>query len=183
MKSALGRLAGRSRQNLLPLAASLLLLTTGAPAHGDYFDGFACGQALPAGLQLEYTDIPRLLTWFTAPDPRQDLGGVISGHVSYLFWDGRFYGKVCPIVGQHQINAVLRFFRQELKRIYTGQPEAGAFRHPVERRDDAWVFIQPELIVIVRRFSVHLGQVEILCRDAYERRTGKRLPSSNAPDP
>jgi hypothetical protein len=163
----------------------LMVLTFVPHAHGGYFDNFACGQPAPAaaGLQLEYTDIPRLLSWYRGANQRQDFGGVISDRVSYLFLNGQFYGKLCPIVGQDHINAVLRFFRQELERIHAEKPDAGAFRHPIERRDDSWVFVEPDVIVIVRRFSVHLGQVEILCRDLYERHMDPDSPTVNAVDP
>lgn len=123
-------------------------------------------------MQLEYIDRTLSLKWYKIDNATATFGDIESNVVNYLFWDDKFYGKVCAIIGKDNINEILRYFKKEVERIYADKPEGAVFKEPTKGKDGSYVYIEPDRIIIVRRFSVHLGQVEILCRELFEKRTG-----------
>ena len=76
------------------------------------------------------------------------------------------------ITGKDNINETLRYFKKEVEQIYNDDPGNEVFKYPVKRRDGSWVFVEPDKIIIIRRLSLNLGRVDILCRDLWEERTG-----------
>ncbi len=123
----------------------------------DYFKGFQCSQAISemAGLKLDMAD-----STFTKKEYRREgdnikLGPVVSNYVSYLSLDDKFYGISVDIIGKENINAVWRWL-------------AGVYG-PVIRsdRNRKSIFYNDNIVIIATRFSTHLGQVRIFCKDMY----------------
>jgi hypothetical protein len=143
-------------------------------SYGDYFDGIKCSQDISTikYLELEYIDRSMTMKWYKIDNTRAKFGNVESDIISYIFWDNKFYGKECSIIGKDAINMVLRFFKEQVEASYEDKPELQVFAHPIQRKDGSWVFLKADEVIIIRRFSVHLGQVQILCRKLWENITG-----------
>ena len=109
-------------------------------------------------LELAYTNITLDIKWYQADsDPTID-GKVVSGNVNLLFWNKLYYGKVISLYGTDAINNVLRHL----------QKENG---NPIQRdRERVYQWITEDKIILIKRFSLHLGQVEAYCKELYEKR-------------
>ena len=123
-------------------------------------------------MELEHIDRTLAFKWYKIDGAKAKFGNVESEVVNYVFLQDKFYGKVCAIVGKDNINELLRYFSKELERIYEEQAEMEVFKQPVELRDRSYAFIKPDEVIIVKRFSVHLGEVQIICRDLFEKHIG-----------
>ncbi len=142
--------------------------------HGEYFEGIQCDQDISTvqGLELDHIGLTLAKEWYKKENETEVFGNVKSDIVNYLFLKKKFFGKVYAIIGKENINEILRYFTKEVEHIYANDEENRVFSKPIERRDGAWIFIEPEKIIIFKRYTVHLGQLEILCRSKYEEISG-----------
>jgi len=150
------------------------LLGSVLSSNADYFGDIICDQSIATikDYELEYANPTFAVKWYKIGDTKQKFGTIESNIVNYLFLEGKFYGKVFGIIGKDNINGILRFFKEELKRVYEAENSSKIFVDPIRRRDGSWLYMKPNQVVIVSRFSLHLGQVQILCREAWENYTG-----------
>ena len=151
-----------------------IILSFGFQAYADYFDGLICEQNLPTSkhFSMEFGDPSLTLRYYKIDGAVARFGDVETDIVNYLFWNNKFYGKICAIIGNENINEILRYFTREIETLYANQPDNSIFIQPIKRKDGSWLFIEPTKVIIVHRYSVHLGQVEILCKDLWEKISG-----------
>lgn len=135
----------------------------------EYLNRFQCRQNISTieNATLEYIKLGSSMTWYRLENSKMKFGDFESDIVSYMFWGDIFYGIEIGVIGNENISNLIRFFHHESVRIYKNEPDLEIFTYPAERKDGSWVYIFPDEVVIVRRFSVHLGQVQVLCRDLW----------------
>lgn len=63
----------------------------------------------------------------------------------------------------------MRRLKKDLTGKYEEKINDNFFEHPIGGKDGSWVFVEPDQVIIYKRFSVHLGQIHILCRDMWEK--------------
>jgi hypothetical protein len=119
-----------------------------------------------------YVDETFTFYWYKSNNTHERIGCIDSEYTSYIFLNDRFFGKVYAITGNDNINKVLRFFTDELEALYKDDPKNSVLKNPLHRKDGSWLFVIPGKIVIIRRYSLHLARVEILCKELWEKRKG-----------
>ncbi len=134
----------------------LLLGTTFSAYSDDYFSGLACEQEISTVKELSpvYTNLTSYVLYEKDGD-HISIGDVESTLINYVFWEDKFYGKVIAICGAENFNEVLRYLQN-------------TYGHPItieQQRITMWM--TPELVFRVKRFSYHQGQLDILCRDLF----------------
>ena len=128
-----------------------------------------CGQTISAISQpeIEYIDKTFTLKWFKAPTESIYFGDVKPVTASYIFLGSKYYGQAYTIVGKDNISAVLEYFSKKVKEFYKDDAESNPFAHPTSK-GHFWFFFQPEKVIILKRYTVHTAQLEVLCRDRWE---------------
>ena len=126
-------------------------------------------------LEIEYTDLSFSYKWCKTDDQTIKFGDVETLTSNLLFWNDQFFARVYSVVGNDNINRVLRYFKNELEKKWQEKPEAEFFKYPVQRKDKTWVFIEPDRVVRLVRYSVHLSQIEVLCKSMWEKTIEKQL--------
>lgn len=151
----------------------LILLNVSSIVYGEDINGIKCGTNISElkHLEVEYITTTFETKWYKDKKNETKFGTVEPATSNYIFCRDEYYGKVYSIVGKDNINEVLRYFIKEIEHIYEKIPDKKIFAHPIKRKDGSFVFLEPEKAIIVRRFSLHLGQVSVLCRDLWEKFT------------
>lgn len=146
-------------KKLIIFCAIFFILSNVALA--DYFDDIKCHQHISTQpkLKLVYTNVSLFFYWYRCDNASIKFGDVKSDLVNYLFMSKWFFGKVVAIYGSEDINEVLRFLQKE---------HGGPFR--IKNRTYTW--LTNDKVIFVKRFSLHLAQVEILCRELYAKYYG-----------
>ena len=108
-------------------------------------------------LKLVYSNSVLETDWYEADSDSVSFGGVVSNKINYLFWHRQYYAKIVAIYGSDSINETLRYLRKK-------------YGHPFQSKNRIYGWIADDKIILSRRFSLHLGQVEIYCRDLYEKK-------------
>jgi hypothetical protein len=141
------------------------------------FDGFNCGQAIDTinNVEIEYIDPTFTYKWCAVHNPKNRFRDIEVAEESYLFLKDKFYGKILAITGKDNLNALLRHLKKNLTGKYEENVNDNFFQHPIDFKDGSWVFIEPDQVIIYKRYSVHLGQIHILCRDMWEKAMDLKL--------
>ena len=158
-------------KRILPI---LLILLLPQLTKADYLNRFKCHQNISTieNASLEFIQVESNMKWYKIGNSIAKFGEVESSIVSYMFLGGVFYGEEVGIIGNENINKLLRYFKKKVETVYKDQNEFLVFTRPIERKDGSWVFIMPDEVIIIRRFSVHLCQVQVLCRDLWAEYAG-----------
>ncbi len=158
-------------KKILPIFLILLLPQV---TQANYLNRFKCRQNISTikNASLEFIQVESNMKWYKIGDSVAKFGEVESNIVSYMFLGGVFYGEDIGIIGNDNINKLLRYFRNKVETLYKDQNKFAVFTRQIERKDGSWVFIMPDEVIIIRRFSVHLGQVQVLCRDLWAEYAG-----------
>ena len=154
---------------LKTIFAIVLILTFPQISNGEYLSRFQCRQNISTIKNAipEYTQLEARMTWYKIDEPLVKFGSVESDIVSYKFWGDYFYGMEVGIVGKENINELLRYFKKEAERIYNNNADLEMFSKPIRNKGDEWLFLMPNEVIILKRFSVNLGQLEVVCRARY----------------
>lgn len=125
---------------------------------------FFCGDKYieKANLKLVYINTTFDVNWYELNKDSFQFGKYTSNRINYLFVKDEYYAKVISILGSDNITEVLRYLNSNL-----GSPY----------RNDKKVFgwMKGDTIILHRRFSLHLSQVEIYCIDMYLKKYDKKL--------
>jgi hypothetical protein len=151
------------------LIVALLSISVSA-SYGVDIAGFNCGQSkndIPQ-LEAEFIDKNFVVSWYKAPVNSIHFGNVKPLTASYLFLGKKFYGTTYSIVGKEDIISTLRYLDDRLKIIYKDEIETNPLSHPL-RTGHYWIFIHPQKVYFLKRYSVHVATLEILCRDMWEK--------------
>ncbi len=148
----------RNVEKTLILALFIFGITISTVHGDDYFKEFVCEQDISTSKDLTpvYMNTSMTITWY-----EKDGGDTImigdfrTELVDYIFWKGTFYGKTIAIAGAENINTVLRFLQDSY-----GQPVSNFKKNVTLWRTDTYVFH-------LTRFSYHLSQMDILCKDMF----------------
>ena len=143
-------------------------------------DGINCGQTIDTlkDIEIEYIDPTFTYEWCVVPNPKGSFRDVEVAKESYLFLHKKFYGKILAITGNDDLNQILRRLRSDLTGKYENNTTAPIFANPINRKEGSWVFIEPDQVIIYKRYSVHLGEIEILCRKMWEEVMDLKLDQS-----
>lgn len=139
-------------------------------SYGVDIAGFDCGQRknnFPQ-LEVEFIDKNFAISWYKAPVESIQFGNVKPLTASYLFLGKKFYGTTYSIVGKEDIISTLRYLNDRLKIIYKDELETNPLSHPL-RTGHYWIFIHPHKVYYLKRYSVHVATLEILCKDMWEK--------------
>lgn len=139
-----------------------------------------CGQTISSISQaeIEYVDKTFTIKWLKAPVESIQFGTVKPVTASYLFLGSEYYGKAYTIVGKDNINKVLEHFSEEVKNIYQDDAKSNPFAYPTNK-GHFWLFFHPEKVIILKRYTVHTAQIEVLCRDRWEELDYKNITELN----
>ena len=133
-------------------------------ANADYFRGIKCAQNVSEveGLILDATKGTNFeKKEYRIKNDLIQIGEVKSNLISYLFWNDRFFGITIDIFKKEDYNKIIRYFNEK--------------HGPVIRSDKnkSLIWLTENAVIIVNRFSTHLSQVQVLCRDLYNEMHGQ----------
>lgn len=83
------------------------------------------------------------------------IGEVTFSGISYLFLHNKFYGIAIDIISEDDFNKTIR---------YLGNKYGSVYRY--KEKKESWWFTADE-VIIVKRFSTHLAQLQIFCRKMF----------------
>lgn len=141
------------------------------------FDGITCGRNLNTlkDVEIEYIDPTFTYKWCAVQNPKGSFRDVEVAKESYLFVNDKFYGKILSITEKDNLNTLLRRLKRDLTGKYEENVNDKFFQHPIDGQDGSWVFVEPDQVIIYKRYSVHLGHIQILCRNMWEKAMGLTL--------
>lgn len=139
---------------LLILAATCSIFTP-AYASDSYIGDLKCRQNVNSidGLILEYMNPTMSMQWHKIDDEDYEIFNVKFAHGNYVFRGPATFAKVATVQGKDKIHHLLRSFQKKYGSLERVKGEHSCIWETEERT------------ILLRRFSVHLGQVEIYCRD------------------
>jgi hypothetical protein len=140
-----------------------MLILSSTSANADYFRGIKCSQNVSEvdGLILDATKGANFeKKEYRIKNDFIQIGEVKSNLISYLFWNDRFLGIAIDIFKKDDYNKIIRHFNQKYG--------------PVIRSDKnkSLIWLTDDAIIIVNRFSTHLAQAQVLCRELYNEMHG-----------
>jgi len=130
----------------------------------DYFNDISCSDNLS-----DYDDFTYVYLaddfhteFYTKVDAKIKFGDHMFNKVLYIFKDKKFYGKQIPVCSNQEFHDLLRYFQKTYGDISYSKKHSYGWM-----LDDKWIFI--------KRFSYHLGEVNIVCRKQFEKILGINL--------
>lgn len=152
---------------LLLITISIFLITS--ESHSSFLESSQCNQKISdlSGHRHIHSNLVTQQNWYEVDGTKFKISEVESDVVAFKFWGSSFYGIEIGITGKDKINHVLRYLKAKAEKIYMNDPENSFFSNPITNSDHEYGFVFPSEVVILKRFSVNLGQVEVICRDQY----------------
>jgi len=118
---------------------------------------FKCGESAKNtnNLNLAYTNITLNVEWYEPIDEEPStIESVSSYKINYLFWNKKYYAKIISLLGASDINESLRYLRS-------------TYGSPFRSKNNIYGWINDSQIILSRRFSLNLGQIEFYCKELY----------------
>ena len=125
---------------------------------------FICGNKYTekTNLKLVYTNTIFDINWYELDRDSFQFEKYTSNRINYLFLKDKYYAKVISIFGSENITEVLRYLNSN-------------FGSPYRNDKKVFGWMKGDTIILHRRFSLHLSQVEIYCIDMYLKRYDKNI--------
>ena len=142
---------------LLVLLSVSCWLSYSLGAEQEFQSQFACQEEMASIPELTSVSIAGAYTLYERKSDYASFGPLESNLVTYVAWRNTYYGTIIPICGEDVFHAVMRSF--ENSALY-GQPISNNKTRTIVWLSDPFVFR-------LTRFSYHLGQLEVLCRERF----------------
>lgn len=126
-------------------------------ADQEFLPRFACQEAMTNIPELTAVSIVGAYTVYEQDGDHVSFGPLESDLVTYVAWKGTYYGTIIPICGEDMFHAVLRSFENTTR-----------YGHPISNNTTRTiVWLSDSFVFRLTRFSYHLGQLEIFCRERF----------------
>ncbi len=149
----------------------LVLLLTSSYSFCQTIDGFECGSNIEnfKDPEIEYMDNILVHKWVKVEKPTGSFHGFPVAYENYLFKGDQFIGKMFSISGQENLIELYRKLNNdmdaEVEKIKAY--EFSNFYKSVNA-DNSMSFVTPTEVVLLRRYSVHLGLAILFCKDIWQ---------------
>lgn len=143
---------------LVVIICVLFWLSPFAEARGDDFHNKRCGEPIKNRQDLTLATVDVINPSFETYEKENDrikVGTIDSNLVRYVYIDKKFYGVKIPVVNAENINNAIRDFQANHGHYVRGEKSGTGF------------IVGNDRVIVINRFSHHLAQVSIYCKDKF----------------
>lgn len=131
-----------------------------------------CGQKLDGlsnnELMIDHMDNTLTRLWVRVPEPKGSYQSVPVAYENYWTRGDVYSGKILSIVGNDNLNEIFSLIQSQSKEKAEKGDSINLSEYPRKNFDDSWTIVQPNRVIILKRFSVHMGLVAFICKEAWE---------------
>lgn len=151
----------------------LVLLLTSSYSFCQTIDGIECGSDIDTfkDPEIEYMDTIMVHKWVKVEKPIGSFHGFPVAYENYLFRSDQFVGKVFSLSGQRNLIELYRKLNNDLD-TEIEKIEAYDFSnfYKSTNSDNSMSFVTPKEVILLRRYSVHLGLAILFCKDIWQQK-------------